>query len=270
VATYAIGDIQGCYDFLMRLLEKIHFDETKDFLWLTGDLVNRGPDSLKTLRFLKSIEKRMICVLGNHDLGMLAIAREQIPFDPKHHTFRDILEAEDKEDLLIWLEHQPLLHHDPDSGFTLVHAGFHPKWDLPLALKLAKELEDTLKGTQKLEFYAHLYGNEPDNWDPQLSGFDRLRCIVNCFTRLRFCSAEGQLEFHTKEATEKAPTGFMPWFEVPNRKSENLKIIFGHWAALQGKYRGPRLFALDTGCVWGGSLTAMRLEDGAFFSTPCL
>jgi len=269
--TYAIGDVQGCFDPLMKLLEKIKYDPSQDHLWFTGDLVNRGPKSLETLRFVKSLNPKPICVLGNHDLGMLAIARGAEPYDPKHHTFSDILEAHDKDELLSWLEQLPLMYYDPKLNYLLVHAGLYPKWDLKLALTLAKEVETVLKTPHKQEFYSHLYGNTPTHWDPSLKGFDRLRFIVNACTRMRFCSPEGELEFHTKESAHKNPPGFSPWFEYPIIQSElpKIKILFGHWAALEGKCTAPNIFALDTGCVWGNALTAFRLEDEHQFKISC-
>lgn len=273
--TYAIGDVQGCFEKLIELLEVIGFSE-KDTLWFTGDLVNRGTESLKTLRFIRDLhqKRRVSLVLGNHDLGMLAIANGAYPYDPAHHSFSDILEAPDKDELLNWLEEQPLIHHDPSLNYTLVHAGIYPNWDLEQAQKYASEVEQVLKNrnegySQKIQFYHHLFGNTPTHWDPELDGFDRLRFIVNCFTRMRFVSLDGHLNLNVKEAAEKAPKGFFPWFEIPHRKCQQLPIIFGHWAALQGKCRTPNTFALDTGCVWGNALTAFRLEDQQRFSVSC-
>lgn len=269
MSTYAIGDIQGCFEPFTRLLEKIQFDPKKDTLWLTGDLVNRGPQSLETLRFVKNLEYHAITVLGNHDLTLLAVALNAIPFDPKRHTFSDILAAPDKAILIHWLLHQPLIHHDASLEYTLVHAGLHPHWDLALAKSLAKEVEMILQSENPLPFFENLYGNTPNHWDPALTGFGRLRFIVNCFTRLRFCNLQGELDLKTTESAEKAPAGYLPWFAIPNRKSRDLKIIFGHWASLEGKCAEPNVFALDTGCVWGNCLTAMRIEDGKRFTESC-
>lgn len=268
MATYAIGDVQGCYDKLLSLLEKIQFKD-HDILWFTGDLVNRGKRSLDTLRFVKSLGHRALMVLGNHELGMLAIARGCEPFDPNKHTFEDILQAPDKEELLLWLEQQPLLHQDTDLNYTLVHAGIYPFWDLSLATQLAREVETCLQSPEKQAFYAALYGNKPKVWDPKLSGHDRLRFIVNAFTRMRFCSMEGELELQTKESLQQPPSGFLPWFSMPERRTKGLRILFGHWAALMGNCPEPNTFALDTGCVWGNCLTAMRLEDGQRFTVAC-
>jgi bis(5'-nucleosyl)-tetraphosphatase (symmetrical) len=259
--TYAIGDVQGCYDSLMKLLEIIQFDPANDQLWFVGDLINRGPASLKTLQLIHSFTPSPICVLGNHDLTLLAVARGAVPFNAKSHSFSDILEAEDKEELLSWLEQRPLIHYDARLNYALVHAGIYPKWDLDLALSLGKEVESVLKGPDPLLFYQQLYGNFPEHWDPDLQGYDRLRLIVNAFTRMRFCSIDGHLELYAKESANHPPTGFYPWFNIPTRPTKDLNIIFGHWASLEGKCNEPNVFAIDTGCVWGGALTALRLED---------
>jgi bis(5'-nucleosyl)-tetraphosphatase (symmetrical) len=269
MAIYAIGDVQGCFKPLLTLLEKISFDPKQDKLWFTGDLVNRGPHSLETIRFVKGLGKSAITVLGNHDLALLAVALAARPFQKTHFNFQDILNASDKIELISWLQHQPLLHHDTTLGYTLVHAGLYPAWDLPLCRALAKEVEEVLQGKEAITFLQQLYQEEPTCWDPTLTGWDRLRFITNCFTLMRFCSSEGELEFHTKGNAPAAPHGFFPWFAVPNRKTKDLKIIFGHWASLQGKCDVPNLFPLDTGCVWGNCLTALRLEDGIRFTESC-
>lgn len=269
MATYAIGDIQGCFDALMRLLEKIAYNPNKDTLWFTGDLVNRGSKSLETLRFVKDLGSKAITVLGNHDLGMLTIARGAEPFEAHQHTFGDILAARDKEDLLSWLEHRPLLHYDADLGYLLVHAGLYPSWDLDFALSLAKEVETVLQGPNKLAFYKRHYGNTPERWQDNLQEFDRLRFIVNAFTRMRFCSLDGTLDLTRKESNEHPSKDYFPWFELWNKKPHHFKILFGHWAALKGICPVPNAFALDTGCVWGNALTAMRLEDKQRFSVEC-
>jgi bis(5'-nucleosyl)-tetraphosphatase (symmetrical) len=270
MATYAIGDIQGCFEPLQRLLEKIQFDPKKDRLWFTGDLVNRGPHSLETLRFIKSLDSQIITVLGNHDLTLLAVGFGVIPYQPQHHTFSDILEAEDRDELLNWLRYQPLIHKEDSlgPGYTLVHAGLHPDWDLATALALANEVECMLQGPQFLEFFAHMYGNKPDIWDPKLTGWDRLRFIVNCFTRLRFCSPEGQIDLTTKDTIHPV-AGYYPWFALKGLWNHQSNIIFGHWASLGGQCHTPKVFALDTGCVWGNTLTAMCLENEKYFRVPC-
>ncbi len=269
MSTYAIGDIQGCLQPLKQLLDKIHFDTTRDQLWLTGDLVNRGPQSLETLRFIKSLGKNAITVLGNHDLTLLAVAYHTTPFNPKRHTFSDILEAPDRDHLIEWLRQQPFFVHNEVLHFSMVHAGVHPAWDLPTIQQLAIEVETLLQGPNYLDYLSNLHGNYPLQWDPKLSGFDRFRFIVNCFTRLRLCQANGTLEFTHKASLDEIPENYFPWFLVPNRQSRHLNLIFGHWAALNGQCTAANTFALDTGCVWGNCLTAMRLEDRKYFCVSC-
>jgi bis(5'-nucleosyl)-tetraphosphatase (symmetrical) len=266
MSTYAIGDIQGCFTPLQKLLDKIHFDPAQDKLWLTGDLVNRGPESLQALRFIKNLGKSAQIVLGNHDLHLLAMSYEMHP-GWREDTVAEILNAPDRKELMDWLRHQPLLHHDEKLGFTMVHAGLASSWDLQTARELAHEVEKVLQSENAKDFFQHMYGNLPDQWDPQLKSFDRLRCITNFFTRARFCHADGRLELESKGKINSSD--LTPWFNVSPRANENLKIIFGHWAALGGVTNVPNAIALDTGCVWGFCLTAMRLEDGERFSVSC-
>ncbi len=258
MATYAIGDIQGCFDALEFLLEKIAFDPLKDTLWFAGDLVNRGDKSLETLRFIKNLGERAISVLGNHDLTLLALSEgcENI----KHHTLDDILNAPDRTELIDWLRTQPLLHHDKSLGYTMVHAGLPPQWDLKLAQQCAHEVEQVLRSDNYREFLANMFGNKPRKWKNSLQGWDRLRFITNSFTRMRYCKPSGKLNFTDKGVIGSQKEGYIPWYEVPNRKNQDLKIIFGHWSTLFGHTSQPDVFALDTGCLWGGSLTAMRLD----------
>ena len=268
MSIYAIGDIQGCFFALEKLLEVIHFDPTTDVLWFTGDLVNRGPQSLETLRFVRQLGKHQQMVLGNHDLHLLACAHGAHAGWPDD-TLDPILQAKDRDELIDWLLHQPLLHHDELLNFTMIHAGLAPDWDLIRAKKLAHEVEAILQSDQRSEFFQHLYGNTPTHWEESLTGWDRIRCIVNFFTRARFCHPDGALELHTKENMRENTTDLIPWFKIPNRKSASLKLIFGHWAALGGVTNTPNTFALDTGCIWGYALTAMRLSDGERFSVSC-
>lgn len=262
MATYAIGDIQGCHDDLQVLLEKLCFDPARDTLWFTGDLVNRGPKSLESLRFVKDLGDRAVTVLGNHDLHLLALwAGRQKDFKPTD-TLRPILEAPDRDALLDWLRHRPLVHHDESLGFTLVHAGLPPQWDLETALACAAEVERTLQGADFPEFMNRMYGNEPRLWAEDLSGWDRLRFSVNCFTRLRYCTPEGELEFKQKGAPGTAKEPLVPWFQVKGRKSAGLRVVFGHWSTL-GLHMRDGVYALDTGCLWGGTMTALRLDDPA-------
>ncbi len=269
MATYAIGDIQGCLEPLQCLLKKIAFDPAKDKLWLAGDLINRGPDTLATLRFLYNLRDSITIVLGNHDLHFIAVYYG-LRKKGKSDTLDQLLIAPDRLDLVYWLRQQKLVHHDAALGYAMVHAGIPPQWDLQEALVRAREVETVLKSEQPENFLAGMYGNSPNLWSESLVGVDRLRVITNYFTRMRFCNAQGVLELQTKESADAAPEGFAPWFSFAQRKTRDEKIIFGHWAALEGKVNLPNLYALDTGCVWGGSLTAMRLEDGARFSCNCL
>ena len=267
MAVYAIGDVQGCCDELLQLLQLLQFDPARDRLWFTGDLVNRGTQSLEVLRFVKSLGDRATVVLGNHDLHLLAVAAGASHLRPKD-SFMDVLGAYDRNDLLSWLQRQPLLHHDPYSGFTLIHAGLPPQWDLATARACAQEAEQMLRSHDANAFFARMYGDQPPQWHADLRGVERLRFIVNCFTRLRYCDGEGNLALHDKSAPGKQAENIMPWFRVPGRKSAGLKIIFGHWSTL-GRYQGEGVYSLDTGCVWGGSLTALRLDDGEWFSLAC-
>jgi bis(5'-nucleosyl)-tetraphosphatase (symmetrical) len=270
MAVYAIGDIQGCYEPLQRLLDRLRFDPAADTLWLVGDLVNRGPHSVEVLRLLHSLSERIVAVLGNHDLTLLAVAAGQVK--PKRKdTFHTILEAPDRHELLNWLRHRPMLHHDAELGFTMVHAGLPPPWDLALAQRCAAELEATLRGPGWMKFMGQMFGSEPRCWRKDLVGDDRLRFTVNALTRMRFCTADGVLSFSEKGPPGTQDTGLLPWFAVPRRRNADLKIIFGHWAAL-GYYRAPGIYALDSGCVWGNRLTAIRLDEpGApAFSVPAV
>lgn len=265
MATYLIGDIQGCCNPLDQLLEKIQFNPKHDKLWLVGDLVNRGHHSLQTLRRLYSLSKAVTIVLGNHDLHLLAVAEGTIKAG-QHDTLDEILQAPDRDVLLHWLRQQKLAHFE--QNVLLVHAGVLPQWDVKTTLHLAGEIETTLRGPQYREFLAQMYGNQSNDWDESLQGMARLRTITNALTRLRFCTPEGVMEFETKYGAEAAPTGFMPWFDVPQRATHDVRVAFGHWSTL-GLRIEPGLIALDTGCVWGGQLTALRLEDDAIFQVNC-
>jgi len=268
MATYAIGDIQGCYDSLMCLLDRVNFDRSSDTLWVAGDLVNRGPNSLETLRFLKHLGEHTKIVLGNHDLHLLAIAEDIRRPHPKD-SINDILAAPDRDELLTWLRQQPLLFYDPIRQYVLVHAGLAPQWSIEQALSLAQEVETALKGPDYKEFLCQMYGDQPNIWDDTLTGWPRLRLITNYFTRMRLCSERGELELTHHQGIENAPAGFGPWFAHKNRQTRHLNILFGHWAALEGESNQDRVFALDTGCVWGRKLTMMRLEDHQIFSCDC-
>ncbi|MBD2840293.1 symmetrical bis(5'-nucleosyl)-tetraphosphatase [Pseudomonas sp. JM0905a] len=269
MTAYAVGDLQGCLDPLKCLLEQVRFDPAKDELWLVGDLVNRGPKSLETLRFLYSIRESVVCVLGNHDLHLLAAANN-IERLRKADTLREILEAPDRAELLDWLRRQKLLHYDEQRDIALVHAGIPPQWSLKKALKRAAEVEEALQDDARLPLFLDgMYGNEPAKWDGELHGVTRLRVITNYFTRMRFCRADGTLDLKSKEGLDTAPPGFAPWFSYPERKTRGQKIIFGHWAALEGNCNEPGLYALDTGCVWGGSMTLLNIDSGERISCSC-
>ena len=265
MATYAIGDVQGCFDELRRLLDRLRFDPAGDRLWFTGDLVNRGPRSLEVLRYVRGLGDRAVTVLGNHDLHLVAVAlagRKR-----RRDTIDDVLAAPDRDELLAWLRTRPLMHWEENFGL-LVHAGLLPQWDLAQALALAREAEAIFSGAGGDEFLRNdMYGNEPAHWSDSLRGWDRLRVIVNTCTRLRYCTSDGGISMDYKGKPGGQPVGEQPWFAMPERKTQGTRIYFGHWSML-GKVEWPahQVFGLDTGCVWGGALTAMRLEDGRLFS----
>ena len=268
--TYAIGDVQGCFDDLLRLLDKINFDPAKDQLWFTGDLVNKGPNSLNILRFVKGLRDSAVTVLGNHDLYLLAVAAGAVK-DKKSDTIAAILAAHDCEELLFWLRHQPVLHHDDVLGYTMVHAGLLPQWDLATATACARELEAALQSRGHENFLRALYDDKPDRWSEDLQGQARLRLIVDCFTQLRYCDREGRLDLSGKRRNaSKKRRRSIPWFQVPGRAHRDMKIVFGHWASLdRKKTRTAGVYPLDTGCSNRGKFTAMRLGDEQIFSTRC-
>jgi len=267
MAVYAIGDVQGCYEPLIQLLDRIRFDPREDTLWFTGDLVNRGPRSIDVLRYIKGLRSSVV-VLGNHDLHMLAVASGDSPLK-KNDTFNDVLDAEDRDEILDWLRKQPLLHHDATLGCTLVHAGMLPQWDLQMALMLAQEAGQLIANSDNNHLFQHMYGDTPNHWEDRLAGWSRVRVIINAFTRLRYCDVDGRMDLRPKMVPGQQPAGLMPWFRVPGRRNSQLKLVFGHWSTL-GLLNEPGLIAIDTGCLWGGKLTAVRLDgDGACFQVPC-
>ncbi|QUX90856.1 diadenosine tetraphosphatase [Marinomonas sp. A3A] len=268
MATYVIGDLQGCLTPLIQLLEQINYHPEQDKLWFAGDLINRGEESLETLRFIKSLGNNATIVLGNHDLHLLAVSHGYGKLK-RGDTLAEILTAGDRDDLMDWLRHQPLFHYDEQLNTVMTHAGIPPCWDLKKAQTLAKEVEDKLKSDSVDDFFATMYGNKPDQWSEDLTGLDRLRAITNYLTRMRFCDENSKLDLESKEGINTATKGYAPWFNYPTKVPKDCHIVFGHWAALEGKTQKERIHALDTGCVWGGSLTALRLEDRQRFSTTC-
>jgi len=264
VARYVVGDIQGCFDSLVRLLERAKFDARRDELWCVGDLVNRGPKSLEVLRFVMGLGTRAKVVLGNHDLYLLMVSagfRKR----GKDDTVQAILDAPDASVLLDWMASQPLMHVDGNAA--MVHAGLLPQWDVRKAHQLANEVGQTLKSEERDDFLANLAGNSPTRWDDALTGQDRLRCIVNAMTRMRFCTPDGEMEFRHKGPPSKAPVGALPWFEVPGRQHGPYTLFTGHWSAL-GLRVTPAVVSLDTGCLWGGALTAWCLETAQLYQVP--
>ena len=258
--VYAIGDIQGCYDELLELLARVAFDARRDRLWLVGDLVNRGPKSLEVLRFVRNLGSSAITVLGNHDLHLLALAFSDSEPPKSKDTLDAVLTAPDCDELLTWLRQQPLLHHDADLGFTMVHAGLPPQWDLSQAQACARELETALRNDRTMKtLFAHMYGDRPDRWSDTLRGTDRLRFVTNCLTRMRVCDRDGHLNLKYKGTLAEMPQALLPWFRVPHRRSADLRVVCGHWSAL-GYYDADGVLALDTGCVWGDRLCAVRLD----------
>ncbi len=260
--TWAIGDLQGCLDSLLRLLPQLPADAR---LWMPGDIVNRGPRSADSLRWAMSQGERLVAVLGNHDLHLLAVAAG-IRRAHRTDTLDDILGAPDRDALIDWVRTRPLAHFE--DGWLMVHAGVLPQWSVARTLELAEEVRAVLSGPRWIDFLREMYGNEPAEWSDGLRGHDRLRVIVNALTRIRFCTPAGRMDFAAKEGLDAAPPGHRPWFDVPQRATAGTPIVFGHWAAL-GLIDRPDLLAIDTGCVWGRALTAVRLADRALRSVQC-
>ncbi len=266
MSTYVIGDLQGCLQPLKSLILKTREATTGTPRWLfVGDLVNRGPSSLQTLRYLRTLGEQAKVILGNHDLHLLAAAHG-IRKIKNGDALMDILRAPDCDALLDWLRRQPLARMEQEH--LLVHAGVLPEWSADKTLALANEVEAVLSGPNWVDFLKVMYGNEPAKWDDALTGTERLRCIVNALTRLRFCTPKGEMEFVENGGVQTAPAGYVPWFEAPDRQTANTTIVFGHWSTL-GLLLRPNLISLDTGCVWGGKLTAIRLEDRQLFQVNC-
>ena len=271
MSTYAVGDIQGCLQPLKCLLRQVDFNPDKDVLWSVGDVVNRGPKCLKTLRYLYKMRNSLVMVLGNHDLHLLAVAAGARP-PSRTDTLNEILQAPDREKLLKWLIRRPLIHHQ--HGHTLVHAGIPPQWTVKAAIRYAGEVEAVLQSPDCVEFFSAMYGNEPALWSDELEGMARLRVITNYLTRMRYCTKQGVLDLHSKGArpSPDAPNlnneKVSAWFSHPGRKTADDRILFGHWAAIEGQTDSPNAIGLDTGCVWGGALSFYELETGEW--TRCL
>lgn len=268
MTTYAVGDLQGCLAPLKTLLETVDFNPSRDSLWSVGDLVNRGPDSLGTLRYLDSLEGACVAVLGNHDLHLLATAQDATRLR-KSDTLLAILKADDRVQLLDNLRQRPLAHFDATRGLFMSHAGIPPIWTVAQAMVHAAEVEEVLRAPDRsTEFLAQMYGNQPDCWSDSLTGIERLRSITNYLTRMRFCKEDGTLDMKSKDGQDTAPTGFAPWFSYP-RKDPDIQVVFGHWAALEGKSDTAGVHALDSGCVWGNHMTLMNLDTGERYHCDC-
>lgn len=269
MSLYLIGDLQGCYAPFQQLLAQVDFSPSRDHVVCLGDLVNRGPDSLQVVRQLMAWEGSAEALLGNHDLHLLAVARGVRQLH-KHDTVQALLNAPDRDALLHWLHQRPLALQR--NGWLLVHAGVLPAWTVEQTLALAQEVCNVLASPEGPQWLHHMYGNQPDHWRPDWPTHDRLRVVVNALTRLRFCTAEGVMEFDAKDSAAQAPHGFMPWFEVQDRKTADTPVAFGHWSTL-GLLQKPHLLGLDTGCVWGGCLSAAQIspqgEVQAIVQIPC-
>jgi bis(5'-nucleosyl)-tetraphosphatase (symmetrical) len=265
VATYVIGDVQGCFEAFQELLVAIAFNPAHDRLWLAGDLVNRGESSIGMLRWCMAHDDQIVAILGNHDLHLLAVAEGFVP-PHRNDTLDEILDAPDRAEVLDWLRKRPMLHRE--GKWLMVHAGLLPDWTPELAESLARELEAALRGTDWRQFLKDMYGNEPRRWDDSLAGQDRLRLVANVMTRLRFLHEDGSLEFLHKGSPEDAPTELTPWFDYPDRQNLGVRIFFGHWSTL-GLLQRADVVGLDTGCLWGGQLSALRLEDGRLIQIGC-
>lgn len=268
MATYAIGDVQGCYPELQRLLDKLRFDPAQDHLWFCGDLVNRGGQSLETIRFIHALRERAVVTLGNHDLSLLAIAQRKPDAQARvNPELREVLFADDAPVLFEWLRSQKLLHHDEQLGWTMVHAGLAPGWTLRQAQRSAQEIERELTSPRHPRLLKNLFGNRPAAWSSRLQGIERMRASINTLTRMRYCDIHGRIDFEGKGIPGTQKPGMYPWFEVPGMRRRETRIVCGHWSAL-GRFAGLGVYAIDTGCVWGGQLTALRLdaEEPVYFT----
>ncbi|KAA9002655.1 bis(5'-nucleosyl)-tetraphosphatase (symmetrical) [Affinibrenneria salicis] len=269
MSTYLIGDVHGCLAELQALLAQVSFDPQRDTLWLTGDLVARGPDSLGVLRYVRSLGDSVRVVLGNHDLHLLAVYAGISRSKPKDRLM-PLLNAPDADELINWLRHQPILQVDDERRLVMAHAGITPQWDLATARLCAHEVESILASDSYPLFLDAMYGDMPNHWSPELSGLARLRFSTNVFTRMRYCFSGGQLDMQCKEPPSHAPWLLKPWFDIPGPIASEYAIVFGHWASLEGKGTPPGIYGLDTGCCWGGNLTLLRWEDKRYFTQPSL
>ncbi len=267
MSLYVVGDVQGCYDALMRLLEKVCFDPDIDTLWAAGDLVNRGPDSLTTLRFFMQIKHSVQVVLGNHDLHLLAVAYG-VRKSKKSDVLESVLDAADLPEITQWLRSQPLLHVDAEKKLALVHAGIPHIWTLKQAQRYAAEVQLMLQGDDIKYFLQNMYGNEPNQWHDSLNGWERLRLITNYLTRMRFCGSKGELDLTNKQGPDTAKSGYKPWFQFYSKQPSH-RILFGHWASLAGRVTTQHVVALDTGCVWGGKLSLLAWEENKIYAVDC-
>lgn len=260
MATYAIGDVQGCYPELQRLLDKLRFDPASDRLWFCGDLVNRGGQSLDTLRLIHTLRESCVITLGNHDLSLLAIAQRRPDAQARvNPELREVLFADDAPVLFEWLRSQKLLHHDEQLNWSMVHAGLAPSWTLRQALRAAQDVERELSSPRHPRLLRNLFGNRPAVWSQRLQGLDRLRATINTMTRMRYCDVNGRIDFDAKDVPGTQRAGLYPWYEVPGMRRRNMRVVCGHWSAL-GRFAGLGIHAIDTGCVWGGQLTALQLD----------
>ena len=261
MATYAIGDVQGCFDEFRQLLERFSFRKTQDRLWFVGDLVNRGPKSLEVLRFVRELGSRAVAVLGNHDLHLVA-QYEGVEKLKAKDTFQDVLDAPDASELIAWLRARPMMH--AEAGYAMVHAGLLPQWSITKAKVLGEEVSAALTASRYREFLEHMYGDKPDRWNDTLEGWNRLRVIVNAMTRMRYCDRRGRIDLK-RAGTEPGP-GYLRWFDT--RPKTKTMIVFGHWSQL-GLVIRPGVIGLDSGCIWGGRLSALRLEDRTLYQVAC-
>ncbi|HEV2539390.1 MAG TPA: symmetrical bis(5'-nucleosyl)-tetraphosphatase [Frateuria sp.] len=261
MATYAIGDVQGCYPELSRLLDKLRFDPARDQLWFCGDLVNRGGQSLETLRLIHRLRENVVVTLGNHDLSLLAIAQRKPDAQSRvNPELREVLFADDAPVLFEWLRSQKLMHYDEALGWGMVHAGLAPSWTLRQALRAAQEVERELSSPRHPRLLRNLFGNRPAAWSSRLQGVERFRASINTMTRMRYCDVNGRIDFEAKGTPGTQKPGLYPWFAVPGMRRREVNMVCGHWSAL-GRFAGLGVYAIDTGCVWGGQLTALRVDD---------